>query len=62
MHNLNDLDPWRQRHEELIREAENGRLAWRRRAQRPKKVSRLKGGPIESVRAHLPRRKGAAEC
>lgn len=62
MHDLNDLDLWRQRREELIREAENERLARRMRMARPNKALRFEGGLLKSVRARLPRRKGAAEC
>lgn len=59
MYGPNELDVWRRRREELAREAENGRLARRLRAERPKGVPRFESGIFESVHVPLPRRKGA---
>ena len=36
MYQVNDLEMWRERSHELMREAENGRLARRLRTTRPK--------------------------
>jgi hypothetical protein len=42
MYRMNELDLWAQRHDELAREAENGRFARRLRAARPKGVARFR--------------------
>ena len=39
MYRMNEMDLWTQRHNELVREAENGRLARRLRAARPKRIA-----------------------
>jgi hypothetical protein len=41
MYQMNDLDMWNQRRNELLREAETGRLIRRLKAMRPKGTVRL---------------------
>jgi hypothetical protein len=42
MYRMNDLDVWKQRRNELVREAETGRLIRRLKAVRPKGTARLR--------------------
>jgi hypothetical protein len=44
MYQLNAMDLWRERSNELLREAENNRLARRLKAPRPKSASRATNG------------------
>lgn len=62
MHNLGELEVWRERHKALVREAEEERMARRLRAARPKRTQRFEDGLFASVRAHLLRRKGTVKC
>ena len=40
MYQMNDIDLWRQHHEDLLREAEEGRLVRRLKAARAKRAAR----------------------
>lgn len=42
MYQMNDLDMWHRRRNELLREAEKGRLIRRLRAMRPKGAARFR--------------------
>ena len=42
MYQMNDMDMWNQRRNELLREAENGRLMRRLKAMRPKGAARFR--------------------
>ena len=44
MHDLNEMELWRQRREELIREAENRRLVRQLKMARPKKSRHFGAG------------------
>ena len=51
MYRLNEIDLWRERHRELLREAESGRIARRLRATRPKRDRRTtNGGQLSTLR------------
>jgi hypothetical protein len=43
MYRMDEMDLWTQRRHELVREAENGRLAYRLKAIRPKRAARFRG-------------------
>lgn len=62
MHDLNELELWRQHHDELLREAENARLARRVQMAAPKRSQRFGSRLFAGVRVHLSRGKRAAEC
>lgn len=62
MHILGELEAWRERRKELVREAEEGRMARRLRSVRPKRTPRFEGRLFAGVRAYLARRKEPAEC
>jgi len=56
MYRMDEIELWNGRRHELVREAEDGRIARRLRAARPKMVARLWGvlsgwAPQASVRA-----------
>ncbi len=40
MYQMNDIDLWRQHREDLLREAEDGRIVRRLKAARPKRAAR----------------------
>lgn len=46
MYRMNAIEFWNGRRHELVREAEDGRLAWRLRAASPKRVARFWSGRI----------------
>ncbi|MFL6009240.1 MAG: hypothetical protein ACJ73Z_06335 [Rubrobacteraceae bacterium] len=50
MYRMNAIEFWNGRRHELVREAEDGRLAWRLRAASPKRVARRSGSPAEAGR------------
>lgn len=63
MFELHDPGLWRERREELLREAEDGRLARRLRAARPKKRDLgIRSALIALARRRPPRREEPAEC
>lgn len=59
MDHLTELELWHRRHEELLREAENERLARRLRSDRPKDASRT-GALPGPVHVRMPWNKGVA--
>jgi hypothetical protein len=42
MYQMNEMELWNQRRRELVREAEEGRLVRRMRAERPKRAARFR--------------------
>ena len=48
----NELELWYRRHEELVREAENGRLTQRLREERPRRSSSQAGSRGRMARVH----------
>ena len=50
--NPNELDLWHRRHEEVVREAENGRLTRGLREERPRRPSSQTGSRGRMARLH----------
>ncbi len=58
-----EIDQWRQRHHELLREADERRLARQLRAERPKLAApAIKSALLALIPRRLPRRKEMAGC
>jgi hypothetical protein len=53
MYRMNAIEFWNGRRHELVRGAEDGRLAWRLRAASPKRVARFRSGLFERTPVHL---------
>ena len=53
MYQMNEMELWNGHRHDLVREAEDGRLAWRPRAASPKRVARFRSGLFERTPVHL---------
>jgi hypothetical protein len=62
MHDLNDIEAWLRRREELLREAENRRTIRPPDVVRPGESRRFGSVLLERAHARLPWRKGMAKC
>jgi hypothetical protein len=63
MYHYNDIEMWREHHHELLREAEEGRLSRRLRAEQQKKgAPGFRSALLALSAGRLPQRKGMAEC
>jgi hypothetical protein len=53
MYRMNEMEFWNGRRHELVREAEDGRLALRPRVASPKRVARFRSVHFERAPVHL---------